>query len=81
MAEEYFMDEDEFATYLDERYGDIDVCGYKYFAGHALRELDPTAFDCMQADTERWICFECGNLFDDEDDADNCCVGAEDHGY
>ena len=43
-------DEAEFKEYLNEMYGDIDVCGMRMPAGDILEEIDPTAFDVMYAD-------------------------------
>jgi len=44
------MDEQDYEDYLNEAYGDIDVCGMSYPAGQVLREIDPTAFDVGFAD-------------------------------
>jgi hypothetical protein len=68
----------EFENLLNEREGDVDICGMKYPAGTALREIDPTAFDVMQADEPtRWKCGECGEEFDEEADAEECCPPEE----
>ena len=53
-------DDKEFEDYLTEAYGEVKVCGMNYNAGYALRNIDPTAFDTMQNDTERMEkCKEC----------------------
>lgn len=36
---------DEFEEYLNDSYGDVDVCGYKMASGTVLREMDTIAFD------------------------------------
>lgn len=46
----YESTDDEYDSYLDELYGDIDVCGYTYSASYALKELDPTAYRCGKVD-------------------------------
>lgn len=38
-------DENDYKEYLNEVYGDIDVCGLQYPAGQVLYEFDPVAFD------------------------------------
>lgn len=38
------FDESDFEDYMDECFDDVQVCGYSYSAGSALRELDPIAF-------------------------------------
>ena len=43
-------DEVEFKEYLNDMYGDINICGMSYPAGDTLEEIDPTAFDVMYAD-------------------------------
>jgi len=46
----YESSDDEYDSYLDECYGDIDVCGNTYSASYALKELDPTAYRCGKVD-------------------------------
>jgi len=36
--------EEQYRDMLDDVYGEIDICGYKYPAGKALADIDPTAF-------------------------------------
>jgi len=75
------LDEKEYEDVLNELYGDVEVCGMTYSAGCALRELDPTAFRCGKVDYEDqldkdnplWLCGECGDEYDDEDEAEECC--------
>jgi len=37
--------EDDYEIYLNDIYGDIDVCEWSYPAGMVLREVDTIAFD------------------------------------
>lgn len=39
------FDEQKFKEYLDELYGDVDICGLPYPAGQTLQDVDPIAFD------------------------------------
>lgn len=42
--------EEEYDEMLDNCYGDIDVCGYKYPASRLLSEVDPIAYNCGHSD-------------------------------
>lgn len=70
-------DEDSFEDMLNETYGTVDVCGYSYDAGYLLKKLDPIAFNCSLNDFQeyetRYQCPICGEEFEDEDDALDCC--------
>ncbi len=46
----YEAPEGEYETMLDECYGDIEICGHTYSASHALKMVDPTAYDCGKSD-------------------------------
>lgn len=82
---EHEIDEAEYEDILTEIYGDIEVCGMPFCTGYALRALDPTAFRCGKSDYEaqldeespEWECAECGERYDDEDDANECCLPEE----
>lgn len=79
---EYEMSDDEYQEFLTEIYGQVDVCGYKYNAGYVLKELDPTAFRCGKSDEESmrddtFECGVCGTVFNDEDEAEECCKPEE----
>lgn len=50
--------EGRYREFLDEVYGEIDVCGYKYDAGRLLELIDPVAFRCGMND---WIDSECSD--------------------
>jgi ribosomal protein S27AE len=80
---EYEMTDEEYQDFLTGVFGEIDVCGFKYDAGYVLKELDPTAFRCGKVDEESehgdtFKCGECGEIYDDEDDAEACCKPDED---
>lgn len=44
--------EDMYEEMLDDCYEPVSICGYNYNQGHALRNLDPTAFRCGVCDWE-----------------------------
>ena len=72
-----FESDDDFEAYLDEIYGTVSICGLEYNAGHALKEIDPTAFDVAMADEQEttvvWECPICSIEWDDEENALYCC--------
>ena len=82
------LTDSEYEDYLDELYGEVEVCGCNYSAGRTLREVDPTAFRCGKSDYEseqdsenpRYACGECGEIFEGdsaEDEAEECCEEKE----
>lgn len=46
------ISEEQFDEFLDDCYGDVEVCGFTYNASYALKELDPTAYRCAKSDYE-----------------------------
>lgn len=54
--------EDDYEAYINEVCEEVEVCGYTYEAGYALKNLDPTAFRCGMVD---WI-----DSLDKEDEED-----------
>ena len=44
------IDESEYDDFLNECYGEVNICGYEYQAAYALKEVDPTAYRCGCAD-------------------------------
>ena len=46
----YESTDDEYDSYLDGCYGDLDVCGSTFSASYALKNLDPTAYRCGKSD-------------------------------
>lgn len=73
------MTESEYEDYLNECFETVTICGMTYDQGSALRQLDPIAFRCGLADmdTEKWECGYCGERFDDETSAEECCVDVD----
>ena len=68
------MDESAYDDMLDECYGDIEICGLRYSASCALKEVDPIAYRCGLSDQPLMFeCPDCGALYEDEDEADDCC--------
>jgi hypothetical protein len=76
----------KFEDIIDDMYPEVDICGIKFSPGHALRTLDEVAFDqarndytdSFDRDNPVWICDECGEEFDNEDDANECCAEEQD---
>jgi len=72
--EEIELTEDDYEAMLNDTYGTVDVCGMTMDAGHVLRQLDDTAFQCgMSDEPQQWKCLGCNTVYDDENDAANCC--------
>lgn len=46
------MTDEQYEEALNEMYGEVSICGMTFNAGHALKELDPIAFNCGKADYE-----------------------------
>jgi hypothetical protein len=72
------LDEYEVIEQLDEIYGAVEICGMTYSSGKALLELDPIAFHQSKLDLEnnldhKWECGNCGEQYDTEDEAKDCC--------
>jgi len=80
-AKVYDPSEERFDDYLDSVYGPVNVCGYTYVAFQVLKEVDPTAYDADYSeyctDNQVYICGECGEEYDNEDDAEDCCQPEE----
>jgi len=55
----------------------VTVCNFSFSPGRVLREMDPTAFRCGMSEMDRWKCTECGVLYDDECQAEECCPEEE----
>ena len=65
MAAEFIManvDEEYYDDFLDDIYGEIEICGYKYAPSVALYRVDPVAYNCGRSD---WEDFESSNLADE----------------
>jgi hypothetical protein len=78
-AELVEIDDRDFENELNDIYGDVEICGLTYGAGTALKEVDPTAFRCAMADrTPEYQCGECGQDYDNEEEAEDCCKPSDD---
>lgn len=75
------MDEKEYEDFLNDSEENVVICGIEYSAGMCLREVDPTAFRCsmngyndmIASDDPQWECSICGNVYRDEEEAEDCC--------
>lgn len=41
-----YISEESYDEYLDDCYGEIDICGMTYMASDALKSVDPIAYRC-----------------------------------
>ena len=75
------LDEKEFEDYLNDLYGDVDVCGMSMPAGSVLREMDDCAFRTARNDhnstQDVWECPICHRGYNEESDAQECCFDGE----
>lgn len=76
------IEDSEYIDVLNELYGEIKICGQTFDAGYALQKLDPTAFRCSKVNYEsefdsQWQCSECDEIYDDQDEAEECCKPEE----
>jgi len=75
------IDDDEYEQFLNEMYGDINVCGMTMSSGYVLKHMDTIAFDIgkseyetsLDNDNPKYGCGQCHEPYDDEDEAENCC--------
>ena len=72
------LTEEEYDEMLDDVYGEVNIAGFTYNTSDALKELDPTAYRCGKIDYEsdldrQWECSECGGVYEDEVEAEECC--------
>lgn len=72
------ISEDDYEGYLTETFGTVKFGFLEFDAGRIIRELDPTAFRCGIADEpEVWLCGECDDEHETEDEAEECCKEEE----
>ena len=73
--------EDIVDNFLDEK-GDIIIAGIRFSPSRILEELDPIAYRCLLSDLQeyetRYECDECGQIHENEFDAECCCEDEED---
>lgn len=55
--------EERFRSFLDEVWGDVNICGYIYSTSRILEEVDPVAFRCGCND---WVDSKTGDTFTEE---------------
>lgn len=70
--------EEQYCDFLDEIWP-VNIWGLEYQASMCLRLIDPTAYRCGLNDyadscDDEWGCDKCGNIFDTEEEADECCA-------
>ena len=73
--------DDAYEQTLNEIYGEVTICGQTFDARTVYKKLDPIGFRCGKADEEieyRYSCGECGEEYDSESDAEDCCYDASD---
>lgn len=76
------ISEKAYIEVLNDIYGTVEICGTTFDSGYVLKELDPIAFRCGKVDYEDtlgdiWLCGECNEEFNWEDEADECCKPKE----
>lgn len=72
-VEEISADEETVLQSLDECYKPYKIGNLTFYPSQVLKECDPTAFRCMVSDEpSRYRC-PCGEVFDDEESAKECC--------
>ena len=69
------LTDEQYEEKLNEIYGTVQICGMEFNSARALKELDPIAFWCGQADEPIiYCCGKCDAEYpDDEDAAEECC--------
>lgn len=68
------IDEQEYIARLDNENLQINILGRIIGAGTALKRIDPIWLEQMLiAEPEQWECGECEEIFDNEDEAEECC--------
>lgn len=67
---EISMSDSEYIEFLDEIFGDVQVCGMTFSSGSLLQDADPVAFRCGKGDEESNIQSELERQLENEDDSD-----------
>ena len=69
--------EDDYDQMLNEAYGDF----MGYSASEILKSIDPIAYSVGFSDYQEneyfYVCGVCGSEFDNEDEANECCMEEE----
>lgn len=64
----------EVEEFLNDLWGDVDICGKKYRSGTTLKIVNRIAFKQILATFPRkYQCSECETIYDNEDEAEDCC--------
>ena len=71
------LTDEQYDESLDDAFGEVTIAGMKYSTSYALKNLDPTAYQCGKADYEdtldhKFECAICGDVFDHEEDTEEC---------
>ena len=76
-AEKIELTEKKYEDYLNRINVDINILGIIMQQGTILRKCNPIAFKCGMNDydsfNEKWECTKCDSIYDNFDDAENCC--------
>ena len=67
---EVSLSDSEYVEYLNEVYGDVNVCGQTFGAGDLFKDADPIAFDCGKSQYESSLQSELESDIENEDDSD-----------
>jgi hypothetical protein len=67
---EVSLSDSEYVDYLDDVYGDVQVCGMTFGSGSLLQDADPTAFRCGKGDYESELQSELETQLSKEDSDD-----------
>lgn len=76
-VEEVEMDEKDYEEMLNDVYGEIKIGNLTFWAGEIVKELDPIAFRCGLSEDVKFKCGKCREIYEDEEDAKNCCEESE----
>lgn len=63
------LSDEEWEEILNETHAEVDVCGQRFDAGHALKLLDRVAFDQGKSDYESSLDVEFYDALENEDDS------------
>lgn len=68
------LTEEKYEEFLNLIYDEINIGSFTFEPGRILRELNPAAFRCgMAEELEQWQCSECDQIYENQDNAEECC--------
>jgi len=68
------ISDEDYEELLNEVYEKVHIGDFTFDAGRIMRELDPVAFRCgIAEEPEQWKCSECDDIYDTEEEAEDCC--------